>query len=234
MTDPRRTAAIGGALYLVTFATSIPAYALKSSALDDPGSAAGASVQVAAVLEVLLAVACVGTAVVLFPVVRRQSEAAALGFVAARTVEAGLIGLGIVAVLAASGRHGVGATALIAVHDWAFLLGPGLIPAVNALCLGSALYASGLVPRFLPLLGLIGAPLLALSATGTIFGLWSQSSPTAAVLALPIAAWELLVGLRLLVNGFRPAGLHRIGLLTPGHPRMETTDPGRRRPTGIR
>lgn len=212
MANPRRAAAIGGALYLVTFVTSIPAYALKSEALDNPGSPATAAVQWAALLEVVLAVACVGTAVALFPVVRRQSEAAALGFVAARTVEAGLIGLGIVAVLAAADLEPAGATALIAVHDWAFLLGPGFIPAVNALCLGSALYLSGLVPRFIPLLGLIGAPLLALSAAGTIFGLWAQSSPTAAVLALPIAAWELLVGLWLLMKGFRPVGLHRLGL----------------------
>lgn len=213
MTDPRKAAAIGGALYLVTFVTSIPAYALKSAALDNPGATANAAVHWAALLEVLLAVACVGTAVALFPVVRRQSEAAAIGFVAARAVEAGLIGLGIVAVLAASGLGTDSATALIAVHDWAFLLGPGFLPAVNALCLGSALYVSGLVPRFIPLLGLIGAPLLALSATGTIFGLWSQSSPTAAALALPIAAWELLVGLWLLFKGFRPLGLHRVGLL---------------------
>lgn len=118
--------------------------------------------------------ACIGTAVALFPVVKRQNEAAALGFVTARVFEAGLILLGVVSVLAvvtlrqdvagAAGADGASLVttgrALVAIHDWTFLLGPGLIPGVNALLLGTLMYRSGLVPRVIPLMGLIGAPLI--------------------------------------------------------------------------
>lgn len=205
------SARLAGALYLVTFVTSIPAYALKSATLADPAAADAAAVSWSALLEVILAIACVGTAVVLFPIIRRQSEVAALGFVAARTVESALIAVGIIAVLGAAHLGSApGTAALVAVHDGAFLLGPGFVPAVNAACLGWVLLRSGLMPRALPLIGLIGAPMLALSATGTLFGLFAQDSPTAAVLALPIAAWELGLGLWLLVKGFDAKALTRL------------------------
>ncbi|HBY23000.1 MAG TPA: DUF4386 domain-containing protein, partial [Propionibacteriaceae bacterium] len=80
-------------------------------------------------------------------------------------------------------------------------LGPGLMPAVNALLLGSVLYQARLVPRLIPLLGLIGAPLLAASALGTLFGVLDQVSPVAGLAALPIALWEASVGVWLLVRG---------------------------------
>jgi hypothetical protein len=108
-------------------------------------------------------------------------------------------------------KAGVGADALVtsqalvAFHDWVFLLGQGTIPAVNALLLGSLLYRSRLVPPVLPLLGFVGAPLLLASVAATLFDLWGQVSPMSALLALPIAVWEFSLGVYLIVKGFRPS-----------------------------
>lgn len=224
----RNTARVAGWLYLATFATSIPALALKTPALDDTqvilGTDHGHGLALAGLLEMLLAVACVGTAVVLFPVIRRRSEVAAVGFLASRTLEAAVIILGMTSLLAllSLGRDAptgadeatllsIGA-ALVAVHDWAFLLGPGTLPVVNALCLGIALHRSGLVPRVIPTLGLLGAPLLLLSTTASLFGLHDQVGVVAAVGALPIALWELSLGLWLVIRGFDSGALERLGL----------------------
>ena len=95
--------------------------------------------------------------------------------------------------------------ALVAVHDWTFLLGPGLMPAVNALLLGYLLYRSGLVPRIIPLMGLIGAPLLLASATATMFGAYEQVSAMSVIATLPIFFWELSLGVWLVVKGFKPS-----------------------------
>jgi hypothetical protein len=204
--NERRLALIGGLLYLVTFATSIP-----GAVMEAPMLASGASPALAtsgALLEVILAFANVGTAVVLFPILRRHNEPLALGFVVSRTLESGLVFTGILAVLSLvtmSPRGGGGAVieGLVALHGWAFLLGPGLMPAANAALFGSVLLRYRLVPRIIPLVGLIGAPLLVASAVGTMFGAWTQESPVAAVLALPIALWELAIGLWLVFRGVR-------------------------------
>jgi hypothetical protein len=159
-------------------------------------------------VELILALACIGTAVALFPVVRRVELSLALGFVCSRTLEAGLVVLGVVALLrlvtvSESDGHPA-SSALVAVHDWAFLLGPGLLPAVNALLLGTLLLRSGRVPRAIPLMGLVGAPLLMASAMATVFGAVDQVSTLAGLAALPVAAWEISLGVWLLVRGLRP------------------------------
>lgn len=205
MSSERRLALIAGVLHLVTFVTSIPALILKAPVLDDPNFILGAGsdrgVLWAGFLEIVLALACIGTALALYPVARRQSEPAALGFLGARVLEAAIIAVGVIGMLAVvtlrqelTATAGAEAaallttgTALVAVHDWAFLLGPGLIPAVNALFLGWVLYRSALVPRIIPAIGLIGAPLLAAAATSTMFGLSDQVSVLSAIAALPIA-----------------------------------------------
>ena len=216
MSSPRALAATAGALYLVTFVTSIPAAALNAPLLAgtdvEPAASAAASV-----LEVLLALACIGTAVVLFPLIRRAGEIGALGFVASRTLEAGVIITGVVAVLSLSSLREAGtasddpvALLLVEAHRWAFLLGPGLIPAVNALCLAPVLYRARLLPRVIPVVGMIGIPLLTASAFATVFGLFDQTSPVAAALAAPIALWELALGVWLVVRGFRPDAVARL------------------------
>ncbi len=235
MLHSRRTALIAGALYLLTVLTSIPALALKEPALRDPASLAlpggTTPLLLAVLLEVVLAAACVGTAVVLYPVLRRQSEAAALGFVAARVAEGMLIMTGALAMIsltviprmpASVGGDTTSAIpadaaagALVAMHDAAFLLGPGLIPAANALLLGGLLYRSRLVPRVLPIIGFVGAPLLALSVVATLFGSIDQVSPIAGLAALPIAVWEISLGVWLIAKGFRPDALAR--LADPGN-----------------
>lgn len=223
-TDPlRRTAFLAGALYLVTFVTSIPAVVLLDPVLSDPGYVlgAGADTQVllGALLDVGNAVACVGTAIVLFPVVKRQSETLALGFVTARVIEAAIILIGVTSLLAvvtlrqeAADLPGAdpGAlvpvqAALVAVRDWTFLLGPGVVPVANALLLGTLMYRSRLVPRAIPLMGLVGAPLLLTANLATMFGLNDQLSLPSAVAVAGIFFWELSLGLYLVVKGFKPS-----------------------------
>jgi len=227
MSPSPRLARVAGALYLITVVTSIPALALKAPLLDNPAALdhGGSRLAWAGLLELVLAVACIGTAVVLFPVVRRQSEVAALGFVAARIVEGTLVAVGVMSMLSlASVRRAETATVaasdatLVALHDWAFLLGPGLIPAVNALCLGYVLYRSRLVPRVIPALGMLGAPLLLVSALGSLFGALDQVSALAGVAALPIALWEISLGLWLLLKGFEPRAFARLVTAHGGEP----------------
>ncbi|GAA3605481.1 hypothetical protein GCM10022419_107890 [Nonomuraea rosea] len=223
MDSMRRTALIAGVLYLITIVTSIPALALYGPVLNDPNYIVGPGPDTGVLwggfLEVICVLACIGTAVVLFPVVKRQNEAAALGFVAARVLEAAIIVVGIISLLtvvtlrqaATAGADGdslvtIG-TALVAIHNWTFLLGPGFIPAVNAWLLGYLLYRSRLVPRVIPVLGLIGAPLLFLSATAVLFGLYAQVSVPSAMSAVPIFLWEGSLGLWLVVRGFKPSPL---------------------------
>lgn len=214
MSSTRRTALVAGILYLVTIAASIPALALKTPLLTD-AAAEGAAGQalLAVVLELVLAAACVGTAVVLHPIIRRASEHLSLGFLAARILETALILVGVLAILTiitARRTDDSAVPALVALHDEAFLLGPGLIPAINALCLGTLLYRARLVPRVLPLIGLAGAPLLLASALATLLGLLDQVSPLAGLLALPIAVWEFALGILLTVKGFHQDSLDRL------------------------
>ncbi|KZE91859.1 DUF4386 domain-containing protein [Microbacterium sp. TNHR37B] len=195
MTDQHR-ARIAGALYLATFATSIPALLWKTPFLRD-GSAPEAAAA-ASLLEVVLAFACAGTAVALFPLLRRRSETLALGFVAARTIEATLVLIGVAVVLAIVGGA---ERSLVPVHDAVFLLGPGLMPAINAALLAPAVIRARLVPRAIPVLGLVGSPLLMVSAVLSILGAVDQVSGLAGLLALPIALWEFVLGAWLLARG---------------------------------
>ena len=227
--DPaRRTALVAGTLYLITFASSIPALILIGPVLDNPdyivSSGADTRVLLGCFLDLVNALTCVGTAVALFPVVRRQNEATALGFVTSRMFESAVIMIGVVSLLAvvtlrqdfagAAGDDAAGLVtigqALVATRDWTFLLGPGLMAGINALLLGSLMYRSGLVPRIIPTIGLIGAPLLILATIATFFGHNEQLSVWSAIATLPVAAWELSVGTYMVVKGFRPTAITSI------------------------
>jgi hypothetical protein len=218
MTPLRRTALVAGVPYLVTFAASIPALGLYDGVLNDPGFVHGAgsgdAVAWGAMLEIILGIAGIGTAVVLYPVLRHWSRTLSLGFVTARTLEAAMIFTGVVSLLSvltlrqdAAGADAASldttAQALVAVHDWTFLLGPGLMPAISALCFGTIMYRSGLVPRIIPAIGLVGAPILLASGMATLFGAYDQVSSWALIAALPIATWEFSVGVWMTVKGFR-------------------------------
>jgi len=172
-------------------------------------------------LDLINAIACVGTAVTLFPVVRRQNEGVALGFVTARVMEAAIIVIGVVSLLSVvtlrqAGASGADAASLVtvgrslvAIRNWTFLLGPSLIPGVNALLLGYLMYRSGLVPRLIPVLGLVGGPLLLASATTTMFGINDPVSVWSGIAVAPIFLWELSLGVYLVVKGFKPSALAR-------------------------
>lgn len=226
--DPLRwTALLGGALYLLTFASSIPAVFVLDPVLSDPGyvlgSGADTRVVLGCILDIVNTLACIGTAVVLYPVVKRFSPRLALGFVASRILEAALLSVAVVSLLAVvTLRQDLGTTggdadalvtvaaALVAVRDWAFLLGTGLAVA-NALLLGTAMFRSRLVPRIIPLMGLVGAPLLLTANVATMLGTNEQFSVLSA-LALPgIFFWELSLGIYLVAKGFRPAALATLG-----------------------
>ena len=153
------------------------------------GSGSDVGVHWGVFIEVILALAGVGTALALYPIVKRQNQAAALGFVTSRLLEGSMIIVGVVSLLtvvtlkhdahAATGADAAALVAtgksLIAFHNWTFVLGQSLMPGVNALLLGSLLYRSRLVPRIIPLVGLIGAPMLLASVTATLFGVWGPS-----------------------------------------------------------
>jgi len=220
--DPmRRTALVAGVFYLITFISSIPAVFLLDPVLRNPNYivSAGADTRVTggAFLDLVNALACIGTAVALFPVVKRQHEGLALGFVTTRMFEAAVIVIGVVSLLTVvtlrqSGASGSDAASLVtagrslvAIRDWTFLLGPSLMPSLNALLLGSLMYQSRLVPRVIPTLGLIGGPLLISSTIGTLFGINESVSVWTAVATLPIFLWELSLGVWMAVKGFNPS-----------------------------
>ena len=222
MTSTRKTALVAGVFYLITF-ISIPTLALYGPVKNHRdwilSSGSNSAVLVGCFLEVIVALAGIGTAVTLYPVVKRQNEATALGFVAARVLEAGMIFTGVVSLLSLvtlrqhlGGAAGADAASLVttgashvAVYDWTFLLGQTLMPAINALLLGSLMYRSRLVPRVIPAMGLIGAPLLIIAVFATLFGQHSALTGLAALPVIPVAAWELSLGVWLVVKGFRPS-----------------------------
>jgi hypothetical protein len=220
----RKLALAGGVLYLATIVFSIPAVFLLGPVLTEPGYIVGAGadgqVRLGALLDLVTALACIGTAVALYPVVRRQSEAASIGFVATRIFEAAVIVIGVASLLAivtvreAGAAAGTDATALVgvgqglvAVRDVTFLLGPGVMPGLNALLLGYVLYRSRLVPRAIPAMGLVGAPLFLALAAASVLGLNEQASVASGIAVIPIFAWELSLGLWLTFKGFRPSAV---------------------------
>jgi hypothetical protein len=222
MTPARKVALAGGVAYLITFLASIPQLKLFKNVVDDPSgfiSNRGSNTAVlwGSWLEVVTAAACIGTAIALYPVTRRVSRTAGIGFVASRVVEATLILVGVVSMLSAVTlkAHFAGATgaeadslrvtgeALVSIRQWTFLVGPGLIAGINALFLATVMYRGGLVPRIIPIICLVGAPLILMSATTTILGGWAQTSALGTLCALPIAAWELSLGLYLTFKGFK-------------------------------
>src|SRR5690349_600710 len=220
MSLDQKRARVFGVLYLITFVTSIPAVALYQPVLDDPvayvaGAGHDTQVLFAALLELLLIIANIGTAVVIFPIVRRQNEELAVGYVTARVIECTFILVGILSVLGiitlrnqvAGPAEGTVAYTLAAIKDWTFLLGPGWVVGWgNGLILGYLMYRSGLVPRRAAWLGLIGGPLIILTGTAVMFT-GNQPSDTLhalqGILTIPEFLWELFLGLYCTFKGFR-------------------------------
>jgi Domain of unknown function (DUF4386) len=226
--DLQRTGRLFGWLFIGTFITSIPArllfiHGVGASWADMhfvAGDTSTASVKLGAVLEFGLIVTQIGTAVVIYPLVRRQSETLALGYVTARIMESVFAAIGLISMLsvvsvinALGGVSGAGATALdtqgnslVHTYEWAFEWGPGLVPGIgNGLILGYLMYRSALVPPRMALLGLIGGPVLIVSFVMILIGVYKNGEGPSGLLTLPEAAWELSLGIYCAVNGFRPS-----------------------------
>jgi hypothetical protein len=216
-------------LYLITFITSIPAFfVFYAPVLDDPryilgGGGADTSVAFGAFLELLLIIANIGTAVVLYPILKRQNEILILGYVTARIVECTFIAVGILSLLtlvtlrqeAAEGADAASlltaGKALVALHDWTFLLGPGFFVGVgNGLILGYLMYTSALVPRGMAVLGLIAGPLIIASGVGVLLGVIEAGGVVQGIATIPEFFWELSLGIWPIVRGFNPSAIARL------------------------
>ncbi len=207
----------------ITFVASIPAVLLYHPVLHDHNYILGAGhdtrIEFGAVLEVFLMISNIGVAVVMYPILRRESERLALGYVASRIVESTMIGVGILSLLAVlTLRHDLASTigansgslvitgrALVAIHNWTFLAGPGLCVGVNDVLLGYLMYSTALMPPRLALFGLIGGPLIFASKIAIVFGAWSITSSTAGIFAIPVIVFEASFAIYLIVKGFRPS-----------------------------
>lgn len=211
MTSSRKTSLVVGILYLLTF-ISIPTLSLYDD-IHQPSFissvAPSSDVVIGGILELLMALFCIGTAIVLYPVLKKQNETLALGFVAARVLEASLIFAGVAALLTVLQMRTLGAEAsvmsrgLVMLYDRLFLISQSFIPAINGLLLGTLLYQSRLVPRLLPIIGIIGAITLTAGDVAVLFGLIDQHAPLAGISAIPIALWEFSLGVYLTVKGFK-------------------------------
>ncbi|NUS00516.1 MAG: DUF4386 domain-containing protein [Kribbellaceae bacterium] len=222
-TDPDRGhVRAAGIFYLVTFAASIPALVLIGPVLHDHNYILGAGqdtrVLWGCLLDFVNALAGIGSAVALFPVLKRYKESLSLGLVTSRTVEAAVIMIGVVSLVAVvtlrqdlAGPQGADSAALatagralVEVRNWTFLFGPGTMPAISAVLLGTLLYRSRRVPRFMPIMGLVGAPLLFTASTLTVLGHNTQLAAWSAIATAPVALWELSIGIYMTFKGFRP------------------------------
>jgi len=224
----QRTGRIFGWLFLGTFLTSIPArllfiHGVGASWTDMrfvAGETSTASLKLGAVLEFGLIVTQIGTAVVLYPLVRRQSETVSLGYLTARIMESVFAAIGIMSIISvvsvidalhtASGSAAIAldiqGNSLVHTYEWAFEWGPGLVAGIgNGLLLGYLMYRSGLVPPRMALLGLIGGSLLILSFVMILTGVYKNGEGPSGLLTFPEAAWELFLGIYCAWKGFRPA-----------------------------
>jgi Domain of unknown function (DUF4386) len=221
----QRTARIMGAWFLGTFIFSVPAFwfydPLLKHATYVVGSGEDTRVAVGALLEVCLAVTGIATAVVIFPIVKRVNESVALGYIAARTVESIIILVGVMSLMSvvalrqelagAAGANGPPvevARALLAFHDQTAMLGPQFCAGLgNGILLGYLMWRSGLLPRPMVMVGLIGGPLALIAGAGVLLGAWGSHSGLPVAMTAPEAIWELSLSVWLLVKGFRPSSI---------------------------
>jgi len=213
ITSLRKTSLAAGALYLLTF-ISIPTLTLYGPVHQPDyitGTGNDTAVIIGGILEIIVALAGISTAIVLYPVLRKQNEGLSLGLVASRVLEAGTMFVGVAFLLSVVTLHqnGAGSDALVTSHalvvlyDRIFLLGQGFIPALNDLLLGILLYKSRLVPRSLSLLGIAGALPLIVGYIAVMFGVIDRISPLAGLSAVPVAVFEFSLGIYLVVKGFK-------------------------------
>jgi uncharacterized protein DUF4386 len=218
MTSYRKTALVGGILYLLTFIGSIGAAIFAGPAISDPdyviGPGADQQVALGAIFELVNVFGLIGCGVALFSVIKKVHEGLAVGYLSSRLFEGATITVGVLSLLAVTSLHQQAAAAadaatylpagraLIDVRTWAIVIG-GNMAALNALMLGTALYKARLVPRPIPALGIVGAPILITWVIGTILGLTGPGTPFHVIAILPFFVWELALGLWLTFKGFK-------------------------------
>lgn len=216
----RKISLMAGLLYLLTF-VSIPTLALYTNVKGAGyihGTSPDTSAIIGGILEVIVALAGIGTAVVLFSVLKKQNETAAIGLIASRILEASCIfvGVGCILTIVTLRQTGVGADALVtsqtlaALYDRIFLLSQSLLPGVNDILLGFLLYKSRLVPRALSMIGIVGGPILIIGFMAVMFGLVGQHEPLAGLSAVGVALFEFSLGVWLVVKGFNPAAVAKL------------------------
>ncbi|TFC96407.1 DUF4386 domain-containing protein [Cryobacterium sinapicolor] len=221
----RRTAVIAGVFFLLTEVGAIVGVVLYDPILNAADYIAGAgadgSILLGLLFELLLVIAAVGTAVTLYPILKRQNEGLALAFVAARVLEAAIILVGTFSLLtivtlrqqfagatdADLGTLSTISSSLVVLRDWTYLFGPNFALGAASLLLASLMYSSRLVPRPIAVLGLAGGTLISLSAIAVMLGLYGQFSTLGLVVALPVFAWELSLAVWLITKGFRPVSI---------------------------
>ena len=237
MSSTRRTAVVAGVFFVIAAVAAIAAKLLWIPVLGEADYVLGAGedtrVLLGVFVEFLTAVAVVGTGVALYPVIKAHSAGMAFGYAAGRVMEGATIAVGLAAVLAlvalrqdhAGGGADDGALAaagdaLVALHDAMFLLGPGLIIGINSLLLAYVMYRSGLVPRWIAVVGMVGGPVVLASSTAVLFGAYEQVSAFAGLFAFPVFVWEMSLAAYLIAKGFR-----RSAVDLPAVPARETLVP---------
>lgn len=219
MTPLRKTSLMAGILYLLTF-ISIPTFALYGPIHESNfivGTDSDTRVIIGNILEFIVALAGIGTAVVLYPVLKKQNEAMSIALVGARVLEAATIFVGVLFLLTVVSLHRSSAgtealtisRTLVTMYDRMFLIGQSLMPAVDDMLLGLLLYHSRLVPRVLSVIGIIGGPVLLAGTLSVMFGLLGQREPLAGLSALFVAVFEFSLGIYLITKGFKPGTLNK-------------------------
>jgi len=224
MNPIRKTSLIFGLFFAGTFIFSIPALFFYDHVLHDTNYILGGgfdrSISMGALFEILLAICNIATAIIIFPVVKRVNESVSLGYVASRIVESVLILSGVISLMAiVTLRAGyipggdtlaltMAGKGLLAYHDWTFLLGPQFCAGFgNGMLLGYLMYRSGLVPRRMALLGLVGGPLAFVGGVLVLFDVLKPMSTGLFALTITEIAWELSITIYALVKGFKPLPL---------------------------
>lgn len=222
MKSHKQAARIVGVLFILAAVTAVAGYFMYDPILTGPdylrnGSEHGNRVILGALMELILVVSAIGTATTMFPILRKYNETIALWHVCFRFLEAVIITVGVISVLSlltlsrefvaagapdAAAAYQVSGTVLKAIHEWTFVLGPAFMLGINTMMYSYIFYRTGLVHRFIPILGMSGAALVFLEALLVMFGVIEQSSPWGALLALPVAANEMTLAVWLLVKGF--------------------------------
>ena len=225
MDSYRNNAKMVGALFITATVAGILSVAVIGAILDAEDylikiSANENRIIIGALLELIMALACAGIAIWMYPALKKHNEALALGSVGFRIIEGVLYSVAVVGLLSlltlsqefvkaedpiASSFQASG-TLLLAARDWAGVSG-SLAFILGALMYYYVFYRSKLIPRWLSVWGLIGVPLWIAADLLLIFGVINPFSTSMILLNLPIGVNEMALAVWLIVKGFNPSAI---------------------------